>query len=64
MRLFQGLIAVLTIAFLATGGVLLRESISHPGRQPWELLGGALLCSLALILAYSLWKQRVGRKYL
>ena len=35
----------------------------HP-EQPWALLGGALLCSLALVFAYFLWKQRVRGKYL
>jgi hypothetical protein len=61
---FQGLVIVLAIAFLSVGGGLLHESISNPATQPWELLGGALLCSLALMFAYLLWKQRAGRKYL
>jgi uncharacterized membrane protein YdcZ (DUF606 family) len=60
MRFFQGLVAVLTLGFLAAGGALLHESIS--GTQPWELLGGALLCSMALMLAYLLWRHR-SRKY-
>ena len=64
LNFFQGLVIVLAIAFLSVGGALLHESISHPATQPWELLGGALLCSLALMFAYFLWKQRVGRKYL
>jgi cell shape-determining protein MreD len=64
LNFFQGLVIVLAIAFLSVGGALLHESISNPATQPWELLGGALLCSLALIFAYFLWKQRVRRKYL
>jgi hypothetical protein len=60
----HGLVIALTIAFLSVGGSLLHESISNPSMQPWELLGGALLCSLALTLAYFLWKQHVRRKYL
>jgi hypothetical protein len=64
LNFFQGFVIVLTIAFLSVGGSLLHESISTPGSQPWELLGGALLCSLALMLGYFLWKQRAGRKYL
>jgi hypothetical protein len=62
LRFFQGFVIVLTIVFLWTGGSLLHESISNPARQPWELLGGALLCSLALLFAYFLWKQRAARK--
>jgi len=64
LNFFQGLVIVLAIAFLSVGGALLHESIYDPGKQPWELLGGALLCSLALMLGYFLWKQRVSRKYL
>ena len=64
LNFFQGLVIVLAIAFLSVGGALLYESVSTPATQPWELLGGALLCSLALMFAYFLWKQRVGRKYL
>jgi hypothetical protein len=63
LRFFQGLIIVLSLAFLSVGGVLIHDSISHP-EQPWALLGGALLCSLALMFAYLLWKQRVDGKYL
>ena len=64
LNFFQGLVIVLTLTFLSVGGALLYESVSNPATQPWELLGGALLCSLALMFAYFLWKQRVGRKYL
>ncbi len=64
LNFFQVLVIVLTIVFLSVGGALLYESVSNPTTQPWELLGGALLCSLALMFAYFLWKQRVGRKYL
>ena len=64
LNFFQGLVIVLTIVFLSVGGALLYESVSNPATQPWELLGGALLCSLALMFAYFLCKQRVGRKYL
>jgi len=64
LNFFQVLVIVLTIVFLSVGGALLYESVSNPATQPWELLGGALLCSLALMFAYFLWKQRVGRKYL
>jgi uncharacterized membrane protein YdcZ (DUF606 family) len=64
LNFFQGLVIVLTIVFLSVGGALLYESVSNPATQPWELLGGALLCSLALMFAYSLCKQRLGRKYL
>ena len=64
LNFFQGFVIVLAIAFLSIGGSLLHESISNPAMQPWELLGGALLCSLGLIFAYFLWKQRASRKYL
>jgi CBS-domain-containing membrane protein len=64
LNFFQALVIVLTLTFLSVGGALLYESVSNPATQPWELLGGALLCSLALMFAYFLWKQRVGRKYL
>ena len=64
LNFFQVLVIVLAIAFLSVGGALLHESISNPAMQPWELFGGAILCSLALVLAYFLWKQRVSRKYL
>ena len=64
LNFLQGLVIVLMLTFLSVGGALLYESVSNPATQPWELLGGALLCSLALIFAYFLWKQRVGRKYL
>ncbi len=64
LNFFQGLVIVLTLTFLSVGGALLYESVSNPATQPWELLGGALLWSLALIFAYFLWKQRVRRKYL
>ena len=64
LNFFHGLIIALTIAFLSVGGSLLHESISNPAMQPWELLGGALLCSLGLMFAYLFWKQRVSRKYL
>jgi uncharacterized membrane protein YfcA len=64
LNFFQGLVIALTIVFLSVGGSLLHESISNPAMQPWELLGGALLCSLALMFAYFLWKQRVRGKYL
>jgi hypothetical protein len=60
LRFFQGFMMVLTIAFLSVGFLLLRESIASPAMQPWELLGGASLCSLALMFGYFLWKQRVG----
>ena len=63
LNFFQGLVIALTIAFLSVGGSLLHDSIAHP-EQPWSLLGGALLCSLALMLGYFLWRQRVRRKYL
>jgi len=63
LRFFQGFAIVLTLTFLLAGGSLLHESISRPG-QPWELLGGALCCSLALMFAYFLWKQHAGGKYL
>jgi hypothetical protein len=54
LEFFQGILVAL--AFLSLGGSLLHESIS--------LLGGALLCSLALVFAYFLWKQRMRGKYL
>jgi hypothetical protein len=60
LRFFQGFIVVLTVAFVSVGASLLAESISNPARPPWALLGGALLCSLALMFAYFLWKQRAG----
>jgi CBS-domain-containing membrane protein len=64
LNFFQGLVIALTIAFLSVGGALLHESLTTPAMQPWELLGGALLCSLALTFAGLLWKQRASRKYL
>ena len=64
LNVFQGFAIVLAIAFLSVSGSLLHESISNPAMQPWELLGGALLCSLGLMFAYLFWKQRVSRKYL
>ena len=63
LNFFQGIVIVLVIAFLSVGGVLLHESLTTPAMQPWELLGGALLCSLALMFAYFLWKQRASGKY-
>jgi CBS-domain-containing membrane protein len=64
LHFFQGIVTALAIAFLTVGAALLHESMSSPGTQPWALLGGALLCSLALMFACLLWKEWVGRKYL
>jgi uncharacterized membrane protein YdcZ (DUF606 family) len=63
LNFFQGLIIFLSLVFLSAGGSLLRDSIAHP-EQSWSLFGGALLCSLALMLGYFLRKQRVRGKYL
>src|ERR1700720_1301369 len=56
LRFFQGFAILLTLAFLSAGGSLLHGSISNPGMQPWELVAGALLCSLAFTVVYFLWK--------
>jgi len=64
LNFFHGLVIVLTIAFLSVVGALLKKNLTTPAMQPWELLGGALLCSLALTFAGLLWKQRASRKYL
>jgi hypothetical protein len=63
LRFFQGFAIALILIFLSVGGMFLRDSILHP-EQAWELLGGALLCSLALMFGFILWKQTVGGKYL
>jgi O-antigen/teichoic acid export membrane protein len=63
LRFFQGLIIVLSLLCLSLGAFLLQESISHP-EQSWPLLAGAILCSLALMFAYFLGRQRADRKYL
>ena len=62
LRFFQGFAIALILVFLSVGGTLVRDSVSHP-EQPWALFGGALMCSLALMLVRSLWKQRASRKY-
>jgi hypothetical protein len=62
LRFFQGFVILLAVTFLLAGGSLLNESISHG--EPWRLLGGALLCSLALLFGYFLWKQHATGKYL
>jgi uncharacterized membrane protein YdcZ (DUF606 family) len=62
LRFFQGFIILLALTFLLAGGSLLNESVSHP--DPWSLLGGGLLCSLAVIFVYFLWKQHARGKYL
>ena len=51
-------VILLTLVFVLLGGSLLHNSISSPGiTQPWELLGGAVLFSLALTFACFLAKH-------
>jgi hypothetical protein len=47
---FQDFAILVALTFLLAGGSLLHDSISTPAIQPWELLSGALLCSLVLIV--------------
>jgi CBS-domain-containing membrane protein len=58
LRFFRPFVILLTLMFALLGGFLLHNSISSPGiTQPWELLGGAVLFSLALTCAYFLAKD-------
>jgi hypothetical protein len=62
LRVFQGFVIALTLIFLSMGGTLVREYFLH-SEQPWALLGGALLCSLALFFVYFLLRQRASGKH-
>jgi drug/metabolite transporter (DMT)-like permease len=61
-RFFQGFVILLAATLLFAGGSLLRESVSRPSKEPWDLLGGALLCSLALTLVYFLCRRQPERR--
>ena len=57
LRFFQSFVVVLAIALFFAGSSLLHESISRPSKEPWDILAGALLWSLALTLIYFLWRR-------
>ena len=59
LRLFRELATGLTILLSIAGAFLV--SIPHGGAnlvEPWNLLAGAVLLSLALTMAYFLWRDR------
>jgi hypothetical protein len=58
LRFFQGFVILLATSLLFAGGSLLHQSISRPAKEPWDLLGGALLCSVALTLVYFLCRRQ------
>lgn len=56
-RFFREWVVLLVLAFFAAGAVLLIDSTTDPGtKQPWDLLGGAVLCSLGAFVAYLLFR--------
>jgi hypothetical protein len=55
MRYFRELGILLVFLFFAAGTSLVHDSIASPAtKQPWDLLGGALLCSLGAFVVYVL----------
>ena len=57
IRFFRELVILLVLAFFAAGAVLLIDSTTDPGtKQPWDLLGGAVLCSLGAFAGYLLFR--------
>lgn len=57
MRLFREFAMLLVLLFFAAGAFLLHDSIvGSATRQPWDLLVGALLCSLGVFVVYFLCK--------
>jgi hypothetical protein len=58
MTYFRELGILLVFLFFAIGTLLVHESIARPGnQQPWDLLGGALLCSLGAVVVYFLFRS-------
>jgi hypothetical protein len=58
MRYFRELGVLLVFLFFAIGTLLVHESIARPRkRQPWDLLGGALLRSLGAVVVYFLFRS-------
>ncbi len=52
LRFFRPFVILLTLVFVLLGGFLLHSSVLSLGfARPWELLGGAVLFSLALVFA-------------
>ena len=57
IRFFHKWAILLVLALFTTGTLLLHDSARDSGtRQPWDLLGGAVLCSLGAFTVYLLFR--------
>lgn len=58
IRFFRQLGILLVFLFLAAGSLLVHDSFATSGlTQPWDLLGGAFLCSLSAFVGYFLFRR-------